>query len=188
MPIIEVSSSNTSADLLADHTCRDRYISVSVFAVTSSILLIGYVSSLYLVCVLFSLLLYISFCPMWDGQNWSDQVVCSVTPAPRVAVVLLLQFLITYWNKISITIWTIWSHSSYSVTITIKNVVSFSCEQSVRSNVKFSHRNRYLYKSGSICVQHSQKRLSKFYFWKKMIYFNWILFRTTGDFSSKSTG
>ncbi len=48
MPIIEVSSSDTSADLLPDHTCRDRYIAVSIFAVTSSIVLIGYVSSLLL--------------------------------------------------------------------------------------------------------------------------------------------
>jgi hypothetical protein len=53
---------------------------------------------------------------MWDGQNWSDEVVCSVTSVPRVTVVLLLQFLITYWNKASIAIRTIWSHSSYSVT------------------------------------------------------------------------
>ncbi len=44
--IIEVSSSDTSADLLPDHTCRGRYIVVSVFTVTCSIILIGYVSSL----------------------------------------------------------------------------------------------------------------------------------------------
>ncbi len=46
VPISEVSSLDTSADLLPDHTCRDRYIVVSVFAVTSSIILSGYVSSL----------------------------------------------------------------------------------------------------------------------------------------------
>ncbi len=46
MSISEVSSSDTSADLLSDHTCRDRYIVVSVFTVTSSIILIGYVPSL----------------------------------------------------------------------------------------------------------------------------------------------
>jgi hypothetical protein len=45
---IEVSSSVTSADLFLDHTYRDRYIVVSVFAVTSSVILIGYVSSLLL--------------------------------------------------------------------------------------------------------------------------------------------
>jgi hypothetical protein len=39
-------SSNTSADLLPDHTYRDRCVVVSVFAVTSSIILIDYVSSL----------------------------------------------------------------------------------------------------------------------------------------------
>ncbi len=48
VPTIEVSSSVTSADLLPDHTYRDHYIAVSVFAVTSSIILIGYVSSLLL--------------------------------------------------------------------------------------------------------------------------------------------
>ncbi len=59
MPISEISSSDTSADLLPDHTCRDRYISVSVFAVTSSIILIGYVSSLLLsVCTVLPSSLY----------------------------------------------------------------------------------------------------------------------------------
>ncbi len=43
VPISEVSSSDTSADLLPDDTCRDRYIVVFVFTVTSSIILIGYV-------------------------------------------------------------------------------------------------------------------------------------------------
>ncbi len=43
MPIIKVS-----ADLLSHHTCCDHYIVVSVFAVTSYIILIGYVSSLLL--------------------------------------------------------------------------------------------------------------------------------------------
>ena len=55
MPIIDVPSSDTSADLLPDHTCRDRYIVVSVFAITSSIILIGYVlSSLLNVCAVLS--------------------------------------------------------------------------------------------------------------------------------------
>jgi hypothetical protein len=57
--IIEVSSSDTSADLLPDHTCRERYIVVSVFAVSSSIILIGYVSSLLLsVCTVLPSSLY----------------------------------------------------------------------------------------------------------------------------------
>jgi len=46
VPISEVSSSDTSADFLSVHTCRDRYTVVSVFAVTFSIILISYVSSL----------------------------------------------------------------------------------------------------------------------------------------------
>jgi hypothetical protein len=54
VPIIEVSSSDTLADLLPDHNCRDRCIVVSVFTVTCSIILVGYMSSL----------LYISVCPM----------------------------------------------------------------------------------------------------------------------------
>ncbi len=58
MPISEVSSSDTSVDLLPDHTCRDRYIVVSVFAVTSSIILIGYVSSLLSVCTVLPSSLY----------------------------------------------------------------------------------------------------------------------------------
>jgi len=71
VPIIEASSSDTSADLLPDYTCHDRYIVMSVFAVTSSITLIGYISPL-----LFS--------------------VRSVTSVSRVAIALLLQFIITY--------------------------------------------------------------------------------------------
>jgi hypothetical protein len=48
-----------SVDLLPDHTCRDRYIPVSVFAVTSSIILIGYVSLLLLsVCTMLPSSLY----------------------------------------------------------------------------------------------------------------------------------
>ncbi len=59
MLIIAVSSSDMSADLLPDHTCRDRCITVSVFAVTSSIIPIGYVSSLLLsVCTVLSSSLY----------------------------------------------------------------------------------------------------------------------------------
>jgi hypothetical protein len=55
VPIIDVPSSDTSAELLPDHICRDRYIVVSAFAVTSSILLIGYVlSSLLNVCAILS--------------------------------------------------------------------------------------------------------------------------------------
>ncbi len=78
--------------------------------------LFHYSDWLSVIASLFSLLLYISVCPIWDGQNWSDKVVCSVTSVPRVALALLLQFLITSWNKTSIAIRTIWSHSSYSVT------------------------------------------------------------------------
>jgi hypothetical protein len=64
--------------------------------------LFHYSDWLCIIASLFFLLLYTSVCPMWDGQNWSDEVVCSVTSVPRVAVALLLQFLITSWNKPSI--------------------------------------------------------------------------------------
>jgi hypothetical protein len=59
VPIIGVSSSDTSVDLLPDHTRRDRYIAVFVFAVTSSIILIGYGLSLLLsVCTVLPSSLY----------------------------------------------------------------------------------------------------------------------------------
>ncbi len=59
MPITGVFSSDMSADLLPDHTFRDRCITVSVFAVTSSIILIGYALSLLLsVCTVLSSSLY----------------------------------------------------------------------------------------------------------------------------------
>jgi hypothetical protein len=79
--------------------------------------LFHYSDWLCVIASLFFLLLYISVCPMWDRQNWSDEVVCSVTSVSRVTVALLLQFLITSWNKPSISIRMILSHSSYSVTL-----------------------------------------------------------------------
>lgn len=101
VPIIEAPSLDALSDLLPDYisvvTAASSCLSF-LFPLLLFLFFVYYASSQCACCSLFLSPPYMSLCPMWNGHNWSDGVVWLIS-LQRVAVTLLIQFVITYKIK-----------------------------------------------------------------------------------------